>query len=306
MSVAEAPVAAHTEESTSRFVQTKKWKLHYNEAGEGHPVIMLHGMGPGATAWSNFHQNFQELSKRYRVILLDFPGWGRSDAFVCADTSRNVANAEAVKLLMDELGIEKAALVGNSMGGGCVLQFAVSYPDRISHAVTMGAGLFNLPNIFSPGGLSEGIRTIFETYANPSPENFRRLVSVMVYDSSFVTDALTKQRSEGALANKEHLTNLLKAPMGNGGGPFAGVEETLTKLAMSQLPTLMIHGRDDRVVPMETSLRTSALIPNSRVVILNRCGHWAQVEHAAEFNSLLTNFLDHNPAAGGKTTGFGS
>lgn len=303
MSVIEAP-AAHTEESTSRFVQTKKWRLHYNEAGEGHPVIMLHGMGPGATAWSNFHQNFQELSKRYRVILLDFPGWGKSDSFVCNQTSRNVANAEAVKLLMDELGIEKAALVGNSMGGGCVLQFAASYPDRISHAVTMGAGLFNLPNIFSPGGLSEGIRTIFETYANPSPENFRRLVTVMVYDSSFVTDALTQQRSEGALANREHLGNLLMAPMG-AAAPFAGVEEVLTKLSQSTLPTLMIHGRDDRVVPMETSLRTSALIPNSRVVILNRCGHWAQVEHAAEFNQLLTNFLDLN-AANGATTGFGS
>jgi len=298
--------AVHTEESTSRFVQTQRWKLHYNEAGEGHPVIMLHGMGPGATAWSNFHQNFQELSKRYRVILLDFPGWGKSDAFVCSETSRNVANAEAVKLLMDELGIEKAALVGNSMGGGCVLQFAASYPDRISHAVTMGAGLFNLPNIFSPGGFSEGIRTIFETYGNPSPENFRRLVSVMVYDSSFVTDALTQQRSEGALANKEHLTNLLKAPMGVSGGPFAGVEEILTRLSQSQLPTLMIHGRDDRVVPMETSLRTSALIPNSRVVILNRCGHWAQVEHAAEFNSLLINFLEQSGGAPTATTGFGS
>ena len=295
-----------TEEATSRFVQTSKWRLHYNEAGQGHPVIMLHGMGPGATAWSNFHQNFQELAKHYRVILLDFPGWGKSDAFDCSSVSRAVANAEAVKLLMDGLGIEKAALVGNSMGGGCVLQFMASYPDRISHAVTMGAGLFAIPNIFSPGGFTEGIRTLMEAYADPSPENFRRLVKVMVFDASFVTDELTRQRSKGALANREHLTNVLKAPMGRGGGPFAGVEEVMSKLVQSQTPTLMIHGRDDRVVPMEVSLRTSALIPNSRVMILNRCGHWAQVEHAAEFNCVLAGFLEMNSSRTVDTTGFGS
>ena len=297
--------APWTEESTSRFVQTEKWRLHYNEAGHGHPLIMLHGMGPGATAWSNFHQNFQDLAKRYRVILLDFPGWGKSDAFDSSSMSRTVANAEAVKLLMDALGIEKAALVGNSMGGGCVLHFMASYPDRISHAVTMGAGLFALPNIFTPGGMTEGIRTLMETYANPTPENFRRLVQVMVFDASFVTDALTKQRSEGALANRDHLTNVLKSPMGKGGGPFAGVEEIMSKLVQSKTPTLMMHGRDDRVVPMEVSLRTSALIPNSRVMILNRCGHWAQVEHAAEFNATLSGFLETN-ALKETTTGFGS
>jgi 2-hydroxy-6-oxonona-2,4-dienedioate hydrolase len=305
MSVAETAIT-QMEQSTSRLVQTAKWRLHYNEAGKGEPVIMLHGMGPGATAWSNFHQNFQELARHYHVILLDFPGFGKSDPFICSETSRHVANAEAVKFLMDALGIDRAALVGNSMGGACVLQFAATYSDRITHAVTMGAGIFNMPNIFTPGGLSEGIRTILETYANPTPENFRRLVSIMVYDSSFVTDALMRERSDGALANREHLENLLKAPMGPHGNPFAGIESLLTKLSQSQVPTLMIHGRDDRVVAMETSLRTSALIPNSRVVVLNRCGHWAQVEHASEFNNLLVGFLGHDPQSSGETTGFGS
>jgi 2-hydroxy-6-oxonona-2,4-dienedioate hydrolase len=293
MSVAERP-AAHTEESTSHFVQSAKWRLHYNEAGQGSPVILLHGSGPGATAWSNFHQNVHRLAQHCRVILLDFPGWGQSDPVDASGLSRSEINAEAVKLLMDELGIERAALVGNSMGGGAVLQFAASYPERISHAVTMGAGLFALPNIFSPGGgPSEGIRIIGETYRDPTPENFRRLVNIMVYDPSFVTDALMQQRSRAALASQQHLDNWIKAPMGSPrGGPFSGLTELMTKLAQIETPTLMIHGRDDRVVPMETTLRTSALIPNSRAVILNRCGHWAQVEHVAEFNRLLINFLE--------------
>lgn len=303
MSVAEA-LAPLTEEATSRTVQTKRWNLHYNEAGSGHPIILLHGTGPGATGWSNFHQNMTALSARHRVIALDFPGWGGSDVFDCSGEVRNVANAEAVKLLMDELGLEKAALVGNSMGGAATLEFMTRYPERISHAVTMGSGLFGVPNIFTPGGPSQGIRIIFETYSNPTPENFRRLVEIMVFDASFVTAELTQQRSDAALAQRDHLTNWLKSgPLGHG-GPFAGLEELSSKLARSTVPTLMMHGRDDKTVPMETTLRTAALIPNVRAVILNRCGHWAQVEHAAEFNRLVEGFVASGGAAGGGA-GFG-
>lgn len=303
MSVAEAH-APFTEDSTSRTVQTKRWKLHYNEVGAGSPIILLHGTGPGATGWSNFHQNMAVLSANHRVIALDFPGWGGSEVFDCAGEPRNAANAEAVKLLMDELGLEKAGLVGNSMGGAATLEFMARYPDRISHAITMGSGLFGVPNMFTPGGPSQGIRVIFETYMNPTPENFRRLVEIMVYDASFVTDELTQQRSAGALAQREHLTNWLKGgPLGQG-GMFAGIEELMGKLAVSQVPTLMIHGRDDKTVPMEVTLKTASLIPNSRAVILNRCGHWAQVEHADEFNSLVLGFVDRKPASAAKG-GFG-
>ena len=284
-------------DASSKFAQTKRWRLHYNEIGSGHPVLLLHGTGPGATGWSNFHQNVAGLAEHFRVITPDFPGWGLSDPFDCSKESRNTANAEAIKLLMDELGIEKAALVGNSMGGGATLEFLATHPERISHAVTMGAGLFALPNMFSPAGFSEGLKVIFETYRDPSPQNFRRLVSVMVFDASFVTDELTKLRSEGALANKEHLSNWMRAPMGTAGGPFGGLEGLMTKLAQCRTPTMMIHGHDDRVIPIETTLKTAALIPNSRAVILNRCGHWAQVEHAAEFNALLTNFIQRHAAA---------
>lgn len=287
--------AVVSEEATSRYVQTKRWKLHYNEAGSGHPVIMLHGTGPGATGWSNFHQNVAGLSAKHRVILLDFPGWGRSDVFDCSGESRTAANAEAVKLLMDELGLKTATLVGNSMGGIATLEFMAAYPDRISHAVTMGAGVLSLPNIFSPGGMSEGIKVIVDTYLAPTPENFRRLVEVMVYDASFVTDELAQKRSAAALAQPQHLGNWLKWPMGHPKGPFGGVEELLGRLAQSQVPTLMIHGRDDRTVDMESTLRTASLIPNSRAVILNRCGHWAQVEHQAEFDRLLLGFLEQFP-----------
>jgi 2-hydroxy-6-oxonona-2,4-dienedioate hydrolase len=285
-----------TAESTTRFVQTKKWRLHYNEAGNGHAVIMLHGTGPGATGWSNFSPNIGPLSKHFRVILLDFPGWGESDSHNALEEPRNPSNALAVKLLMDELGIEKAALVGNSMGGAATLQFAVDFPDRLSHLITMGAGGGG-PLIFSPGGAPpEGLKIIRETYENPTPENFRRLVSVMVYDSSFVTDELCAQRARNALANPEHLMNWL-APLRAGVTPVAqlcDVYDVLTRLASVKVPALLVHGRDDRTVLMENSLRLNSILQNSRLLILGRCGHWVQLEHANEFNALVRNFITMN------------
>src|SRR5712692_3329650 len=88
-----------TEESTSRLTQTKEWKLHYYEAGTGFPIIMLHGSGPGATGWSNFRPNLVALSGKYRVIALNFPGWGKSDPVDPGKEHRGTVNARSVKLL---------------------------------------------------------------------------------------------------------------------------------------------------------------------------------------------------------------
>ena len=271
-----------TEASTARDVQTKEWKLHYNEAGSGHPIIMTHGTGPGATGWSNFNPNLGPLSKKFRVILLDQPGWGGSDPHDPSKEPRPVTNARAIKLLMDELGLEKAALIGNSMGGGATLQFAIDYPERMSHLITMGSGAPGV-NIIQPLGPLEGIRIIRETYMNPTPENFKRLVSIMVYDDSFVGEELIQQRSKAALANQTHLDNWLK--------PGVMVPLDMAKLTQTKAPSLIFHGRDDRVVPLEGSLRLVSAIPDSRLVVFNHCGHWAQVEHAADFNWMVEEFI---------------
>jgi 2-hydroxy-6-oxonona-2,4-dienedioate hydrolase len=293
-------MAAITEESTGKDIQTKKWKLHYNEAGAGHPVIMLHGTGPGATGWSNFSRNVEGLASKYRMIALDAPGWGGSDPIDPSQEARGLAHAESIKLLMDELGIEKAALVGNSMGGGTTLQFCALYPERLSHMITMGAGVPAVtPNIFSPAGMSEGIRIIRETYLDPTPENFRRLVSIMVYDSSFVTDELCQMRSDNALKSQENLNNWLK-PAKAGMSPA----EIATKVAAYKGPSLFIHGRDDRVVPMEGTLRLVGMVADSSAHIFNRCGHWCQIEHADAFNALLDGFLQSHGVT--PSTGSGS
>ncbi|MFC3711220.1 alpha/beta fold hydrolase [Sphingoaurantiacus capsulatus] len=285
-------MTAITAENSSRFADTARGRIHYNEAGEGPVVIMLHGSGPGATGWSNFSPNIGPLAERYRIILMDFPGWGQSDALDSSGEHLLVALADAVKALMDTLGIDRAALVGNSLGGMAAQLFASLHADRITHLITMGAPApAGPPQFFSPGGISEGLRTLFEAYHAPTLENFRRLVGIMVFDPAFITDRLVAQRREGAVANPQHLQNF---PRNAGAMPSLNAPEIARlgdALAMIATPALIIHGRDDRVINVENSLRVAAIIPNSTLLVFNRCGHWAQLEHAAAFNRQVDAFI---------------
>lgn len=277
-----------TDSGTSREVRTPDWKIHYNEAGEGHPVILLHGSGPGATGWSNFSPNIAVLAQDFRVLAVDMPGWGQSDAALPQDYDHPNATLE----FMDALGIEKAALVGNSMGGMTAISFAARYPDRISHLITMGPGSFPIPTLFGFGdGPSEGLKVLAEAYENPTMQTMKKLVQIMTFDSSFATDQLAQQRADAALSNPQHLANWIEGRAG--GGPVRTMA-TPAQAAAITAPALLFHGRDDRVVHSEHSLRLVSIIPNSRLVLLNRCGHWAQLEHAAEFNRMVRDFVLNN------------
>ncbi|WP_406632565.1 alpha/beta fold hydrolase [Amycolatopsis sp. WGS_07] len=260
----------------SRYVRTRDWKIHYHEAGEGHPLVLLHGGGPGATGWSNYAPNIEALSRNFRVIAPDLPGWGDSDA---ADFA-TLDHVEAASQLLDALGIEKAAFVGNSMGGHTSLRLAAERPERVSHLITMG-----------PPIPTEGLKIMFETYSDATPEGMRRLVEIMVYDKArFATPELCQERSAAALARPEHLRAVAAAV------PKAPIPIWLDLASVSGItaPALLIHGRDDRVVSFESTLFLAANIPDSRAVLINRCGHWAQLEHAEEFNRLVTDFVLHH------------
>ena len=275
-----------TDEATSRYVRTPSWNIHYNEAGEGHPVILLHGSGPGATGWSNFGPNMPALAERFRVIAVDMPGWGASDAVTFDERD----HAGAALELLDTLGIEKAAFVGNSMGGMTALRFAALHPERISHLVTMGPGAPG-PRLFGAGdGPTEGLKVLQAAYRDPSAASMKRLVEIMTFDSANASDELAAQRANNAQARPEHLANFLQGMAG--GGPVR-TAATVEQVAGIRTPTLLLHGRDDRVVHFEHSLRLVSVIPDSRLVLLNRCGHWAQLEHAAEFNRLVRDFVQN-------------
>ena len=249
-----------TDEATSRYVRTPSWNIHYNEAGEGHPVVMLHGSGPGATGWSNFGPNMPALAERFRVIAVDMPGWGASDAVTFDERD----HAGAALELLDTLGIEKAAFVGNSMGGMTALRFAALHPERISHLVTMGPGAPG-PRLFGAGdGPTEGLKVLQAAYRDPSAASMKRLVEIMTFDPANATDALAQQRSDAALARPDHLENFVA-----GIGKVFRFWPTVDDVLSIRTPALLFHGRDDRVVHFENSLALTAMIPDSRLVLLN-------------------------------------
>jgi 2-hydroxy-6-oxonona-2,4-dienedioate hydrolase len=272
-----------SESQSSRFVQTASGRIHLHEAGEGHPVVMLHGSGPGATGWSNFGPNLDAFAERFRVIAPDMPGWGASDP-VSYEERDHVA---AVIQLLDALDIERAAFVGNSMGGATTLKVAGRHPERVSHVVTMGSGAPG-PRMFVPGGgPSEGLTVLHQGYREPSRENMRALCRVMAFDQSFASDELIEQRYQSCAAHPEHIAHFAAGL----GRPRRG-ESTLEDIAAIKAPALIIHGRDDRVVHYEAALRLVSTIEDARMLLLNRCGHWAQLEHADEFNRLVCDFIE--------------
>jgi 2-hydroxy-6-oxonona-2,4-dienedioate hydrolase len=267
--------------------------LHYYEAGDAAAptVVLLHGSGPGATGWSNFSGNIGAIADTgFHVLAPDMPGWGGSDAVATVDMDHDRDLVE----FLEALTVEKAALIGNSMGAHTAIRFATLHPERITHLATMGASLGRGPaTLFGPGGgPSEGLKVIARAYRDPSPENMKALVEIMTYDKArFATPELTKARSEAALARPDHLKNYVE------GVPFGApiplkVDRSL--IPDIRVPTLLIHGKDDRVLHFEISLSLLAMIPDSRLVLLNRCGHWAMIEHAEEFNRLVIDFLKHN------------
>ncbi|MEV7389161.1 alpha/beta hydrolase [Streptomyces sp. NPDC091215] len=278
--------AATSAEASGRFITAGKARVHLHELGEGSPVVLLHGAGPGATGWTNFEPNIGALSERHRVIVPDMPGWGQSDsARVAGDP------VDTLLHLLDELGIERAALVGNSMGGMTSLRFAVEYPDRVSHVVTMGAPCPG-NNMFTPGGgLTEGLKVLRAGYENPSPENIKRMVQIMCFDPALATDELAKRRSAAAHEHPQHLEHYLEDQIVPGAREFHALGARISEIAA---PVLAIHGRDDRVMPFEASLRLVAGVPDSRLLLLNRCGHWAQIEHSAEFNRVVAQFIENS------------
>jgi 2-hydroxy-6-oxonona-2,4-dienedioate hydrolase len=269
-----------TDEATKQVADLGWTKIGYNDVGTGDPpLILLHGSGCGAGSWSNFVLNIGPFSEKYRVLAVDQPGYGKSDPYVMNEP-RNTVNARAVKDLMDKLGIEKANLIGNSMGGATALAFAVDYPDRVNKIVMMGSGGGG-PTLFTTNP-TEGIKALQAVYYDQSFEKFRAFFDVMLFNGASVPDEVLRARA-GSVSQPH-----VEAWKASTGAPMRSLVLDLPKV---QAPALIIHGRNDRVVPMEGSLQLLSMLPNSEMHIFNRCGHWVQYEHAEEFNKMVLDFV---------------
>jgi 4,5:9,10-diseco-3-hydroxy-5,9,17-trioxoandrosta-1(10),2-diene-4-oate hydrolase len=274
---------------TSRSAAVGEFRLHYHEAGSGEPVVMLHGGGPGASAWTNFGRNLPVFARRHRTLLVDQPGFGHSDKPKITDQFFTFS-ADALARLLDVLGLERVALVGNSLGGGTAVRFALRHPDRAGRLVLMAPGGLNL-SVFSPDP-TEGISKLYAFAAPPGPskQKLAEFLRALVHDRALVTDELVEERFAVASA-----PDSLRA-MASMGASFTRPETAEDGMLWREAHrlrqrVLLIWGREDRVNPLDGALVALKVIRRAQLHVFGGCGHWAQLEKFDEFNRLVLDFL---------------
>jgi 4,5:9,10-diseco-3-hydroxy-5,9,17-trioxoandrosta-1(10),2-diene-4-oate hydrolase len=264
--------------------------LHYDEAGSGPVTVLLHGGGPGASGMSNFGPNLQVFAERFRTLVVDQPGYGKSGKPEVQGNYFTFA-AGALKTLLDEVGIRQVHLVGNSLGGGTAVRFALTYPERAGRLVLMAPGGLSL-NVFAPDP-TEGVKRLAEFGAPPGPsrEKMAAFLRTLVFDQRLVTDELIDERYAAA-SDPEALRAMVS--MGASFFDPASYEQGLLWREAHRLRhrVLLIWGREDRVNPVDGALVALKMIRRAQLHVFGGCGHWVQLEKAAEFNRLAIEFLE--------------
>jgi 4,5:9,10-diseco-3-hydroxy-5,9,17-trioxoandrosta-1(10),2-diene-4-oate hydrolase len=288
-----------TKEAVRRSSKAGDITLNYYEAGPatgsaaaepiggGLPLVMLHGGGPGASAWSNFGAALPRFAEDFRTLLVDQPGFGDSDKPpVVGNYFRHSAGYLAA--FLDELGIERIHLLGNSLGGGTAARFALENPGRVGRLVLMGPGGLNL-NVLSADP-TEGVQRLMDFSANPSREAMRAFISTMVVDQALVTDELVDERL--ADATKPGAREAMASMGASFWNPDTFEDGMIWREAHRiRQHTLLTWGREDRVNPLDGALVALKQIPKAQLHVFPRCGHWAQIEAADQFHAVTKTFL---------------
>ena len=275
-------------EETSRFLDTPKGKLHYHVAGDGPPLLLLHGSGPGVSGWANFRGNLPVLAREYTTYVLDFPGFGKSYS---PDANPLAVGPAGVLDFLDGMGLGPLPIIGNSMGGNVAARIAAEHPERVSRLLCIGGVGLSLLSPSPP----EGIKLLVEFVENPTRERLIQWMESMVYDTGILTEEFVELRWQSAtdpsaptdikkLYNRAMLEGMRK-------GRAFGAVDAVAMLTKIKAPTLVMFGRDDRVTPMDGSLAAMRLIPKCELHVFYDCGHWAMIERKDEFESTVLAYL---------------
>ncbi len=255
-------------------------RTNYHDLGSGPPVVLIHGSGPGVSAWANWRLTLPALSQRMRVLAPDVLGFGYTERPAGA---RYTLEGWTEHLLgfLDALGLERVSLVGNSFGGALALNLATTAPARVDRLVLMGS-------VGVPFTLTPGLDAVWGF--EPSLANMRALLDVFAHDRTLVNDDLAQLRLAAATRPgvQEAYAAMFPTPR-QASVDAMTIDEDLVR-AIGR-PTLIVHGRDDRVIPLANSQRLHTLIHDSRLHVFDQCGHWVQIEHTEAFNRLASDFL---------------
>lgn len=255
-------------------------RTNYHDLGEGPPVVLIHGSGPGVSGWANWRLALPQLAKSRRALAPDMVGFGYTDRPEAIRYTLDQWVEHAVGFL-DALDLAQVDLVGNSFGGALSLALAVRHPDRVRRLVLMGAAGLRFE-------LTPGLDAVWGY--TPSVENMKRIMGWFAFDQALLNDDLARMRYEASARPgvQEAWDAMFPAPRQRWVDALATPESLLKDLPHE---TLVLHGREDRVIPLSNSLRLADLVPRAQLHVFGRCGHWTQIEHAARFARLVDDFL---------------
>ena len=265
-------------------IRTGVFHSNVHDVGQGFSVLLLHGSGPGVSAWANWRLLLPVLAKTRRVVAPDLLGFGYTDR--PADPADNAQYRMAIWVqqavdLLDTLGIEQADLVGNSFGGALALALAIKHPQRVRRLVLMGS-------VGVPFAITPGLDAVWGY--TPSLARMRELLDIFAFDRARVTDELAQLRYQASIQPgfQESFAAMFPAPRQRWVDAMQSPEADIRALPHE---TLVVHGREDQVIPLSNSLLLSQWITRAQLHVFGQCGHWTQIEHAARFAQLVENFL---------------
>ncbi len=261
-------------------ILTSGYETNYHDMGEGQPLILLHGSGPGVSGWANWRGVLPALSQRFRVLAPDLVGFGYTaepDDFQYRFMDSWV---EQISAFIEALQLDKVCIVGNSFGGAVALAVSIVRPDLVDRLVLMGA-------VGVPGVMTKELDQIWGY--TPSFDAMKNMLDVMAFNRAIVTDDLAELRYQASLREgvQTRYERLFPAPRQRW---LDAAAQDYSAISAIKAPTLLLHGRDDRVIPLEMSLRMHQLIANSQLHVFGNCGHWTQIEQADRFIRLVSDF----------------
>lgn len=275
----------HTQDQANpevaQSVRTGEVTTNYHDLGAGPPLLLLHGSGPGVSAWANWRLPMPYFTEHHRVLAPDLAGFGYSEIPAGWEFSTETWLQQVVDFL-DALGIEKTSVVGNSFGGSMALALAIHHPERVDRIVLMGS-------VGVPFEITDGLDAVWGY--EPDLKTMGHLIrDVFAYDGSLASEDLIRMRYAASLrpAAHESFSRMFPAPRQRWVDAMAHDEADIRALTH---PTLLVHGRDDKVIPLSTTLTLLDWIEDSQAHIFGRCGHWTQIEHTEAFSRLVVDFL---------------
>jgi pimeloyl-ACP methyl ester carboxylesterase len=264
------------------FIDFGGHSTHYIERGDGSPVILIHGFFYDTHMW---HNNIDALAALFKVYAFDLWGCGYSTREPM-DYGYPLYSRQLLQF-MDALGIQKASLIGQSMGGGTIVRFAISHPDRIAKAILVDPA--GMPNPLPLMGRIANLPLIGELMYGVQSDFMRKLAlrRNFIHDPAYITDSYFANvtRFHKIKGTSEAMLSILRKRF------FDTLLDEIQALGSTCIPTLIVWGREDQSIPVERGKAMHMILKSSRLQIIDQAGHCPHDEQSRVFNQLAVDFL---------------